>query len=79
MSDRPQKQASKKADQSTFGSGVVVISLLMELLIGDEDHSLPLCAYMSSFGKVGHIQILAVIHQYSTANFPLTVLLESIN
>ena len=26
MSDRPQKQASEKADQSTFGSGVVVIS-----------------------------------------------------
>ena len=25
-SDRPQKQASEKADQSTFGSGVVVIS-----------------------------------------------------
>ena len=26
MSDRPQKQASEKADQSTFNSGVVVIS-----------------------------------------------------
>ena len=25
-SDRPQKQTSEKADQSTFGSGVVVIS-----------------------------------------------------
>ena len=25
-SDRPQKQASEKADQSTFGSGIVVIS-----------------------------------------------------
>ena len=25
-SDRPQKQPSEKADQSTFGSGVVVIS-----------------------------------------------------
>ena len=24
MSDRPQKQSSEKADQSTFGSGVVV-------------------------------------------------------
>ena len=26
MSNRPQKQASEKADQSMFGSGVVVIS-----------------------------------------------------
>ena len=26
MSDRPQKQPSDKVDQSTFGSGVVVIS-----------------------------------------------------
>ena len=26
MSDRPQKLASRKADQSTFGSGVVMIS-----------------------------------------------------
>ena len=26
MSDRPQKQASAKADPSTFGSGVLVIS-----------------------------------------------------
>ena len=25
-SDRPQKQASDKADESTFGSGVVIIS-----------------------------------------------------
>ena len=29
-SDRPQKQASEKADQSTFGSGVVVISCLVD-------------------------------------------------
>ena len=26
MSDRPQNQASEKADQSTFGSGVVIIN-----------------------------------------------------
>ena len=26
MSDRPQKQASAKADQSTFGSGVLAIN-----------------------------------------------------
>ena len=45
MSDRPQKQASEKADQSTCGSGVVtIVSILIDLLIGDEKHSLPLCA-----------------------------------
>ena len=37
---RPQKQASIKADQSIFGSSVVEISLLMELLIGNENLSL---------------------------------------
>ena len=42
-SNWPQKQTSAKTDQSTFGSGVVIISLLMELSIGDEKHSLPLC------------------------------------
>ena len=41
MFDRPQKQSSEKAEQATCGSGVVVISLLMELLIGNEKHSLP--------------------------------------
>ena len=29
-SDRPQNQASEKADQSTFGSGAVVISQLTD-------------------------------------------------
>ena len=38
------KQASEKADQSTFGSGVVTINLLIELSIDDEKHTLPLCA-----------------------------------
>ena len=58
MSDRPQKQASAKADLLTFGSGVMtklIVSLLMELSIGDETHSLTLCANMASFGKAGHI------------------------
>ena len=55
MSDKPQKQASEKADQSMFGSGVIVISyLLMELLIGDKKHCLPLSAYVVSFGKASH-------------------------
>ena len=49
MSYKPQKQSSEKAGQSTFGS-VVVISLLMELSIGDEKHSLPLCANVMRFG-----------------------------
>ena len=31
---RPEEQASEKADQSTFGSGVV--TLLMKLLIGNK-------------------------------------------
>ena len=30
MSDRPQKQASEKADQSTFGNGVVIVSYLID-------------------------------------------------
>ena len=30
MSDRPQKQASAKADQSTFGSGVLAISWFID-------------------------------------------------
>ena len=46
MSCRPRKQAFAKTDQSTFGSGVVVISLMTELLIGDGYHSLPLCVYV---------------------------------
>ena len=55
MSDRPQKQASAKADLLTFGSGVMTNSLLMELSIGDETNSLTLCANMAGFGKAGHI------------------------
>ena len=51
-SERPQKQA---ADQSTFGSGVwYLISLLIELWIGDENCSLPLCAYVAGFCKFSH-------------------------
>ena len=34
MSDRPQKQASEKADQSTFDGDVVIISQLID---GDTD------------------------------------------
>ena len=40
-SDRPQKQTSAKADPSTFGSGVLTISLLMELSIDNENSSFP--------------------------------------
>ena len=45
MADRPQKQASAKADLSTFG--VVdwqLVSLLMELSIDSENFSLTWCA-----------------------------------
>ena len=57
MSDKPQKQAREKADQLTCGSSVVtiIVSLLIELSIGDEKCSLPLCAYVTGFGKSGHI------------------------
>ena len=37
MSYKPHKQTLEKAGQSTYGSGVVVISLLMELSIDDEN------------------------------------------
>ena len=38
MSDTPQKQTSEEADQSYFGSGIVITSyLLIELWIGDEN------------------------------------------
>ena len=40
-SDRPQKQASAKADPPTIDRGVLVISLLMELSIDDENYPLP--------------------------------------
>ena len=57
-SNRLQKQASEKADHITtsqnFVSGVVVISLLTELSIGNEDHSFTLHAYVTGFGKSGH-------------------------
>ena len=58
MSDRPQKQASERVDQSTFGSGVVIISLLMKLSVGDENHSMPLCVYEAGLGKASHISSL---------------------
>ena len=54
MPDRLQKQASDKAGQQNFGNGVVIISLLMELLIGNEKRSLPLCTYVVGFDKSGH-------------------------
>ena len=42
LRNKPQNQASAKADPSTFGSSVLVIitSLLMELSIGEENCSL---------------------------------------
>ena len=44
MSDRPHKQASAKADPSTFGSDVLVISLLIKLSI---DNKTVLCNWHS--------------------------------
>ena len=54
MSDRPHKQASTKVDP---GSGILVISLLMELWMGDGNCSLPLCVYLVALGKFGHTYI----------------------
>ena len=53
MSDKAQKDRNKpwKTDQSTFGSGVVVISVL-ELLVNDKICSLLLCVYISVTGFV---------------------------
>ena len=52
LSDRPQKQTSEKADQSTLTVVLwKLVSFLMELYIGDENHYLPLCAYLVGFGK----------------------------
>ena len=47
-----------QASETSFkkvGSGVVVVSLLMELSIGDEKLSLPFCAYVAGFGKASEI------------------------
>ena len=59
MCDRPHKQTSdlEKSNQSTFGSYVVVIIIIMELSISDENFkcSLPLCAYVVDFNKASHI------------------------
>ena len=38
----------------------MIISLLIELLIDDENFSLPLCTYVAGFDKSGHIIILKI-------------------
>ena len=43
------------ADQSTFGSGIMVISLLIELSIGSKHYSLPLFAYLVNMANMVHI------------------------
>ena len=50
MYDRPQKQASEKADQSTFSSGVMVMSyqLVMKTFFA-------IVCIFGRFGKAGHI------------------------
>ena len=46
MSYRLRKHTLEKADHSTAGSSVVVISQFIDKpWIGDENHSLPLCVY----------------------------------
>ena len=59
----------KKANHSTIGSGImVIITLLSELSIGNEKHSLPMCAYILpmclyvvSFGKASHIKYRIIL------------------
>ena len=52
-SDKPKKQALADAIWSTFGSSVVVIWI--ELLIGNENRFLPLCASVVGIGIADHI------------------------
>ena len=33
----------------------------MELLIGDENHSLPLCVHVAAFGITGHVLAIVVM------------------
>ena len=43
-SDRSQKEASEQTSQLVAVVMLQLVSLLIELSIGDENHSLPLCA-----------------------------------
>ena len=57
-SSRLQEQASENVDHThtsqNLVSGVMVISLLTELLIGNENHSLTLHASVVGYGKSSH-------------------------
>ena len=67
MSDRPQKQALAKADLLTFGSGVMtklIVSLLMELSIGDETHSLTLCEHGKFWQSWSHLEKVVAMQPY---------------
>ena len=64
---------ASQVDQSTFGNGVVVIRLLMELLIDDEKHSLPLCTYVVGFCEACHILIC---HMLSNIYLHITVVVQ---
>ena len=63
-SDRPQKQALKKKTSQLVAVVLwQLVSLLIELSIGNEKHSLPLCAYVTGFVKSSHI-IKFYVHMY---------------
>ena len=40
-----------------------------ELSIGNEKHSLPLCAHVAGYGKSGHILVITLLGMY-THNLP---------
>ena len=52
LRNKPQKKQT-----SQFAAVVMwqLVNLLIQLSIGDEKRSLPLCAYVAGFGKSGHI------------------------
>ena len=52
LRNKPQK---KQTSQLVAVMLWQLVSLLIELLTGDEKRSLPLCAYVAGFGKSGHM------------------------
>ena len=52
LRNKPQKKQTSQLVAVVLWQSV---SLLIEVSIGDEERSLPLCAYVAGFGKSGHI------------------------
>ena len=54
LQNKPQQKQTGQLLEVVFW---LLISLFMELLIGDENRSLSLCAYVASFNKSVHISL----------------------